>query len=157
LILSDEEVSSTTIRKALAIGEMLKVSRFMGRYYRLCGHIVAGDNRGASLGFPTANLSINPKQALPADGVYAARAILEGKPFAALVNIGSRPTFGDGKRTTEVFLINYSGNIYGKELEVDIIEYLRREIRFNSASELKKQIALDLLGGKAILAKEGII
>ena len=156
-ILNGEEISSTTIRKALSQGDIAKVHRLTRRYFRLDGYVITGEGRGASLGFPTANLDVAEGQALPADGVYAACAYLVGKPLAALVNIGKRPTFGKGERTTEVYIVDYCENIYGKELKVDIIEHLRPEICFNSTAELKKQIDIDLKKGKLILSNKGVI
>lgn len=148
-------VSSTTIRNALDAGDMKKVYDMIGRYFRLEGHVITGDGRGANLGFPTANLDIDPEQALPADGVYATRTYVGDRAYPALTNIGRRPTFGRGRRVVEVYILDYQGDLYGRELIIDIIEHLRGEVRFKTAAELKKQIMADIEKGRAILESQG--
>jgi len=103
------------------------------------------------LGFPTANLDVNSEQALPADGVYATWAFINGKAYQSMTNIGKRPTFGDGPRTVEVYVINYHSDLYGRELTIDIIERLRGEKKFDTVEELKKQMTEDVKQGRAIL------
>lgn len=144
-------VSSTTIRNALAAGDIKRVYDMTGRYFRLEGHVITGNGRGANLGFPTANLDIGPEQALPVDGVYATRAYIYDQTCPALTNIGTRPTFGRGQRVVEVYILDYKGDLYGRELTIDIIERLRGEVRFKTAAELKKQIKADIKKGRAIL------
>jgi riboflavin kinase/FMN adenylyltransferase len=148
-------VSSTAIRKALADGDMKKVQRLLGRPFRLQGRVVAGDKRGTGLGFPTANLEAAPGQALPAGGVYAGRAYINEKAYPAMTNIGSRPTFGGGQQLVEVYLLDYSGDLYGQELAVEIIGRLRNERKFDTAEQLKEQIAEDIKQGKAMLKTRG--
>ncbi len=145
-------VSSTAIRKALAEGDIKKVNKMIGRTFSLQGQVVTGMGRGGpQLGFPTINLEVDPNQALPADGVYATRTHIDGKAYQSMTNIGRRPTFGENERTIETYILNYEGDLYGQELRIDIIERLRDEKRFNSAEELKKQIAEDVKRGQAIL------
>jgi riboflavin kinase/FMN adenylyltransferase len=108
------------------------------------------------LGFPTANLEVDPQQALPPDGVYATWTYIDGNAHQSMTNIGRRPTFDGGKRTVEVYILNYQGDLYGQELRVDIIERLRGEERFDTAGELKKQVAEDIKQGRAILNSSGI-
>jgi riboflavin kinase/FMN adenylyltransferase len=156
LEMNGEVVSSTTIRKAMAAGEMKKVRDLTGRYFSLHGKVVAGAGRGEGLGFPTANLDVNSGQALPPDGVYAGLAHIDGKAYQTMTNIGKDPTFGGTERTVEAYLIDYSGDLYGHELRVDFVARLRDEKKFSSAAELKKQVAEDVRRGKAILESTGV-
>ncbi|HEY55645.1 MAG TPA: bifunctional riboflavin kinase/FAD synthetase [Dehalococcoidia bacterium] len=148
-------VSSTTIRKALAEGDVERVQNLIGRPFRLQGKVISGAKRGAGLGFPTANLEISPHQALPAEGVYVSQAHINNHTYAAMTSIGQRPTFGESQRLVESYLLDYQGDLYGKELAVDIIEHLRGEIKFDSPEQLKKQIAKDVKRGTAILKSRG--
>ncbi len=149
--LNGEVVSSTIIRQALAEGDMARVRRMVGRDFSLHGRVVTGAGRGAGMGIPTANLEIDPEQAIPLDGVYATRAYVNGKLYQSMTNIGNNPTFGDSERGVEVYIIDYQGDLYGREVSIDIVERLRGEERFSSVAELKKQIAEDVKKGKAIL------
>ena len=153
--INGEVVSSTAIRNALVNGDMKRVFNLLGRPFSLQGQVIIGASRGSGLGFPTANLDINPKQALPATGVYATWAYIDNKAYQSITNIGKRPTFGDNECTVEVYVLNYHGNLYGCELKIDIIERLRDEKRFDTVDELKKQIAEDAQQGKAILSSQG--
>lgn len=144
-------VSSTSIRNALANGDMESVLNLTGRPFSLHGHIISGTGRGAGLGFPTANLDIDPQQALPEDGVYATRAYIDKKIYKSMTNIGKNPTFGGTKRTVEVYILDYHDNLYGRELKIDIIQRLRRERKFDTAQQLEEQIAEDVKQGRAIL------
>lgn len=147
----DEVVSSTAIRNALADGDMKKVTKLIGRSFSLQGEVMTGVGRGAELGFPTINLEVDPKQAIPADGVYATWTYIDGKTYQSMTNIGRRPTFGSKERTIETHILDYHGNLYGRQLKIDIVERLRDEKRFDTIEELKKQIARDVKQGRAIL------
>ena len=155
VIIDGEVVSSTAIRKALANGDMKKVRSLTGRSFNLHGRVVSGAGRGVALGFPTANLNITPEQALPADGVYACWAYIDGQAYQSMTNIGQNPTFGDRKRAVEVYVADYHGDLYGRELKLDIMERLRDEKKFDTVAELKEQMAEDVKHGKAILNSEG--
>ncbi len=96
------------------------------------------------MGFPTANLTFSRGQALPADGVYVTKALLGGMPHPSVTNIGKRPTFGENRRTVEVYLIGFSGEIYGEDLRIELVDRLRDEKRFSSPEELKAQISQDV-------------
>jgi riboflavin kinase/FMN adenylyltransferase len=157
LRIGGEVVSSTAIRKALADGDMEKAQKLLGRPFRLQGRVVSGDKRGIKLGFPTANLEAAPGQALPASGVYACRAHVEGQAYPAMTNIGTRPTFGGGQQLIEVYLLDYNGDLYGQELAIDIIERLRDEKKFDTAEQLKEQIARDIKQGQTLLKTRGVI
>ncbi len=150
-MVNGEVASSTIIRKALADGDMKKVARLLGRAFSLHGRVVTGTGRGTELGFPTANLEVDPGQALPAEGVYATWAYVDDRLCQSMTNIGRRPTFGGSERTIEVYIPNYHGDLYGRELKIDIIERLRAEKRFDTADELKQQIAEDIRQGSMIL------
>ena len=154
VVIDGEVVSSTAIRKALSDGDVRKVRRLAGRSFSLRGQVVAGTGRGVSLGFPTANLDIDPDQALPVDGVYAGWADVEDKILPAMINIGTNPTFGDKRRAVEVYIVDYQGKLYGCEIQVEFVERLREEKRFDSVEELKKQIAEDVARGIAVLNAE---
>jgi riboflavin kinase/FMN adenylyltransferase len=149
-----EIVSSTLIRQALTQGDMKRVEELMGHHFYLTGKVVNSDKRGRVLGFPTANLDIKPQQALPDNGIYATIARVDGKQFLSATNIGTRPTFGKGKRMLETHLLDYEGNLYGKEIRVEFVQKLRDEQRFLSSEELKTQIEKDVRTVKALLAKD---
>jgi riboflavin kinase/FMN adenylyltransferase len=151
LMINGEVVSSTAIRRALASGDMQKYRELSGHPFSLRGRVVAGAGRGAGLGFPTANLEVSAGQALPADGVYASLAHINGKTYRSMTNIGKDPTFGANQRTIESYLVDYQGDLYGSELLVDIVARLRDEKKFASADDLKKQMAEDVRQGETIL------
>ena len=155
-VINGEVASSTAIRQALADGDMGKVMRLLGRPFSLPGKVTRGEHRGTGLGFPTVNLSIDAKMAIPPDGVYATRAYIDGQEFQAMTNIGRRPSFGDSnERTIEAYIVNYSQDIYGKDVKMEIIRRLREEKRFDSIEELKKQISEDVKRGIEILNTQG--
>jgi riboflavin kinase/FMN adenylyltransferase len=149
-----EVVSSTLIRQALIQGDMRRVGRLMGRYFYLRGKVITSDKRGRVLGFPTANLNIKPQQALPGNGIYATITQVNGKRFPSATNIGIRPTFGEGEKTVETHLLNYKGDLYGKDIRLEFVQKLRDEQRFPSSEELKAQIEKDVREVEAILAKD---
>jgi riboflavin kinase/FMN adenylyltransferase len=155
LTIDGEVASSTAIRQALAEGDMKRAQKLMGRPFRLHGEVVAGYGRGVKLGFPTANVDTDREQALPADGVYTSRAYIDDRAYQAMTNIGINPTFGGNRRLVEVYIMGYDGDLYGRELAIDIIERLRGEIKFDNPEELKKQIAEDVKRGKATLEIRG--
>lgn len=155
LKIDGQVVSSTAIRKALAEGDMKRAQKLMGRHFRLHGRVVRGDRRGVELGFPTANIDTDREQALPADGVYTSRVFINAQDYPAMTNIGLHPTFGGDQRLVEVYIMDYKGDLYGRELTVDIIERLRGELKFDSPEELKAQIAEDVKRGKATLEIRG--
>ncbi len=155
LMVNGEVVSSTAIRDALAGGDMKRVINLIGRSFSLEGRVTTGAGRGAKLGFPTVNLDIDHKQALPADGVYATWIHIDDKAYQSVTNIGRRPTFGGKGRTVETYILNYHSNLYRHELKIDIVERLRDEKRFDTVEELKKQITEDVKQGIALLDSQG--
>ena len=151
ITINGEVVSSTAIRNTLSRGNMRKVHDMLGRYFSLEGRVISGTGRGVELGFPTANLDIDPERALPADGIYATWTYIEKQCYQSVTNIGKRPTFGENEQTVEVYILNFQGNLYRHELKIDIIKRLRREQRFDTIEELKKQIEEDIKQARAIL------
>jgi riboflavin kinase/FMN adenylyltransferase len=149
-------VSSTALRKALAKGDIKKVHELTGRHFSLRGKVVEGAGRGEGLGFPTANMDIKSGQALPPDGVYVGLTRANGKVYQSMTNIGRNPTFGDTERTVESYLVDYHGDLYGKEIQLEIVARLRDEIKFASAGELKRQIVMDIAQGKKLLESMGV-
>jgi len=153
IIKNNELVSSTTIRNALACGDMKRVHDMLGRYFSFEGHVIAGSGRGKDLGYPTANIDIDPMQALPTDGIYATLAYIDDQPRQSITNIGRRPTFNETERTVEVHIFDYSGELYRRNLNIDIIERLRGEQKFATADELIKQITEDIKEAKVLLSR----
>ena len=144
-------ISSTAIRNAMAEGDMARVARLLGRDYSLDGEVIRGAGRGVGIGFPTANLVVDPGRALPPEGVYATWAHVGGRTYLSMTNIGRNPTFGDNERTVEAFLLDFDGDLYGRRIRLDIVARLRDEKKFDSIDQLKSQIAADVAAGKAIL------
>jgi riboflavin kinase/FMN adenylyltransferase len=139
-----ENVSSSKIRLALEDGDIGKAHRFLGRPYCLSGKVVPGDGRGRKLRFPTANLEPVPaNRVIPKIGVYAVAVEHEQRVYPGMMNIGTRPTFGSGAMTVEVHLSNFTGDLYGETINLQILKRLRDETRFDSVQDLIDQLAVD--------------
>ncbi len=136
-------VSSSSIRRALSEGNIHEANGCLGYPFHLCGKIVHGHKRGRALGFPTANLAVQNTRLLPANGVYICQAHLESSTFDALTNIGTRPTFDDGTRTVEAYLLDFSKDIYEEPMRLDFLHRLRPEWRFDSVNDLIHQMTED--------------
>lgn len=137
-------VSSTLIREMISAGRMKSVHRCLGRYFRLFGVVVPGTGRGSRLlKFPTVNLNCR-NQVLPADGVYAAQASVEGKTVIAAVSIGENPTLGGAGHSVEAFLLDITGNFYQKQVALSLVERIRPQQKFPDAETLRHQIAKDV-------------
>jgi riboflavin kinase / FMN adenylyltransferase len=145
VIIDGSPVSSSRIREAIQNGSVDEARKLLSRPYAIQGLVEHGEGRGHELGFPTANLHIPDEQVMPAMGVYACYSRLpDNSRLPSVVNIGKRPTFGDNKPiTTEVHLLDYDGNLYGRDVQLEFISYIRPEKKFASVDELKAQIALD--------------
>ncbi|MGH8022715.1 MAG: bifunctional riboflavin kinase/FAD synthetase [Limisphaerales bacterium] len=142
--LDGHAVSSTRIREAIRAGNLDDASQMLGRPYAICGKVVLGDKLGRTLGFPTANLD-TAGLALPPNGVYAGVTKHEGRLYRVALNIGTRPTVAEsGPARVEAHLLGFDGELYGRELEVEIGGKLRDEKKFGSPLELKEQIARDV-------------
>ncbi len=138
-------VSSTGIRDAVRSGDMAKAARLLGRPYELDGLVVAGDQRGGTLGYPTANLALEPSLVCPRYGIYAGEALAH----RAAVSVGTNPHYGGTERRIEPFLLDFDGDLYGKRLVVELWERLRDEAVFASEEELVAQIGRDVEATRA--------
>jgi riboflavin kinase/FMN adenylyltransferase len=139
------EVSSSAIRLALHEGDVVAAARMLGRPYELDGVVVAGDQRGGTLGFPTANLALEPHLACPRYGIYAGCAL----DHRAAVSIGTNPHYGGTERRIEPYLLDFDGDLYGKRLVVEVWERLRDEAVFDSEAALVEQIGRDVEATRA--------
>ena len=146
-----ERYSSTAVRNALAEGDMARVAGLLGRAYRLGGPIVKGFERGRTIGFPTANISVAADSAMPAIGVYATRARVAGHVLAGATNIGRRPTFDAGHVSVETYLLDFEGDIYGERMDLEILERIRGEVKFDGVDALKAQIAKDVQAARELV------
>ncbi len=146
LVSDDKEViSSTVIRHLIAAGEVAKARIMLGRAYTLSGTVVLGNQRGNTIGFPTANLALEAtKVAVPAGGVYAVKVYIDGKCYKGMGNIGKNPTFGDVEEARlEVNVFDFEGNLYGREVTVAFYERIRGEVKFASVDALVEQLKKD--------------
>ena len=141
---SDVMVSSSKVRKALELWNISLANELLGYNYFIRGTVVDGKKIGRQLGFPTANLQVDSLKMLPSDGVYVVEVVAEGQTHKGVLNVGLRPTLSTANRTVEVHIIDFVGNLYGKEIEVHFINFLRHEMKFSSLEELKEQIKKDL-------------
>lgn len=146
-LLDGEKVSSSGIRKWLHEGYVDLAANWLGRPYILRGEVVNGEKRGRKIGFPTANVELSEPFVLPVNGVYAVKAKLAGKStsFSGVMNVGVKPTFHEGVRkpTVEVHLLDFSGDLYGQEMTIELLSFIRPEQKFSSIEELVAQIASD--------------
>jgi riboflavin kinase / FMN adenylyltransferase len=140
----DKRVSSSRIRRGLDDGNMDEVTGCLGRPYQVSGVVVVGDKRGRTIGFPTANLYPWEQQLLPANGVYASYAWINGRRFTAATNVGVRPTVDGHKLTVEAHLLDFNEDIYGQPLKLDFVHRLRDERKFAGLDELVNQIQADV-------------
>ncbi|MCO5178087.1 MAG: bifunctional riboflavin kinase/FAD synthetase [Thermomicrobiales bacterium] len=150
----DAMISSSNIRGALRNGDVAEAERCLGRRYRLLGTVEHGEARGRELGFPTANLTVNPTICIPADGIYAALAHLpDGQMSArkAIVYIGTRPTFDNDNHIIEAYILDFNGDLYTQELEIEFVAHIRGDQAFDSAEQLIEQMNRDEQSARAIL------
>lgn len=149
-------ISSTEIRERLAHGEVEWAREGLGRPHVLEGAVVRGDARGGSIGFPTANVEIDDRMQIPANGVYAGHAVVlgrDGTVYPMVVNIGQRPTFGGDHVTVEAHLLDVDLDLYGEHLALSFEHRLRDEQRFDGIDQLKAQIAADVARARELLAE----
>ena len=151
MALDGQPVSSTRIREMIRTGNFDAASQMLGRQYAICGRIVKGDRIGQTIGFPTANLEAS-QLVLPPNGVYAASTKVEERFYRAALNIGVRPTVATAQPQlrVEAHLLDFTGDLYGRELELQILSKLREERRFESVEELRRQIAHDVASVRAL-------
>ncbi|WP_264531640.1 bifunctional riboflavin kinase/FAD synthetase [Flavobacterium sp. N502540] len=152
--IQDVSVSSTKIRKALNEGNMSLANDYLGYNYFLSGEVVQGKQLGRTIGFPTANIEINDEYKLiPKAGVYVVKALIDQKEVSGMMNIGFNPTVNGQKQTIEVNLFDFDAEIYGKKIEVSLLQYLREEQKFGSVDLLKEQLHQDKKNALAFLSK----
>jgi riboflavin kinase/FMN adenylyltransferase len=152
--LNDVLVKSSRIREAISQGKLEACARLLGRQFSLSGLVVQGDGRGRELGFPTANLAVGPQMLLPGDGIYATWAVIDGVWHPSATSIGVRPTFGLTERLVEVYVIDFEGDLYGQQLEVEFVSKLRDQETFPSIAALVEQIDRDVANARLALARE---
>jgi len=146
-----EIYSSTRIREALRAGWASEASELLGHAWEIEGEVELGDQRGRTIGYPTANVALG-EHLRPRFGVYAVRALVDGTWRDAVANLGRRPTFGKLKENFEVHLFDFTGDLYGQTLRVALVDFIRPEMKFTGLDQLKAQIAADGQAAKAILA-----
>jgi riboflavin kinase/FMN adenylyltransferase len=150
--ISDIAVSSTKIREAIENGNIEKANSFLGYNYPLSGIVEKGKNLGEQIGFPTANLFIEETYKLiPKTGVYIVKSEIESQIIFGMMNIGYRPTVGGKHQTIETHFFNFSNNLYGKKLKIEVLKQLRTEEKFNSINDLKLQLQKDKIESLAFL------
>jgi riboflavin kinase/FMN adenylyltransferase len=149
-------ISSSRIRALMMEGSVREAASLLGRFPYLRGKVISGARRGQSLGFPTANLELDQGLILPASGVYAVRAHWDTANHAGVANVGRRPTFEqDAESTIEAHILDFSGDLYGKELRVEFVERLRPEMRFDSGEALMAQMRLDADRARSVIEELG--
>ncbi len=151
-------VSSTRIRGLLEEGRVAEAARLLGRRYTLDGLVVRGEAVGRTLGYPTANLRLHEEKLMPADGVYAARARIAGEEAwrPAAVSIGVRPTFDGQRRALEVFLLDWEGELLGRDLEIELVDWIRAQERFESSAALVEAMDRDVAEVRRRLETAGV-
>src|SRR5437870_8215282 len=152
-VLAGEPVSSSRVRAALLAGDVSGAAELLGRPYRIAGTVVAGARRGRTIGFPTANLG-DVRTVLPGNGVYAARATVDGKLWPAAANVGPNPTFGEDARKIEAHLIGFSGDLYSRPMAADFVARLRGLQTFAGPEALAEQLRRDVAEARR-LARDG--
>lgn len=145
-------VSSSMIREALQVGDMQTAAAMLGRTYAVRATVVHGDARGREIGFPTANLGGEVEGKVPADGVYAGWVVLDGKRFDAAISVGNNPTFTpNAESRVEAFILDFTGDLYGKPIEVQFLQRLRGMEKYDSLDALLEQMAEDVVQTRRVL------
>lgn len=152
-----EVISSTAVRQYLSKGDVETAGKYMGRLFAVSGKVEMGAGRGKTLGFPTANIYPAPSAALPALGVYIVKIRVQGHEHWGLANIGYHPTFPDNKLSLEVFILEYSGSLYGSMADVMFHSRLRPEVRFPDRDSLVRQLEQDVSRAKTLLNMDDML
>lgn len=152
LVGEGESVSSTRIRAAVAQGEVEQAAAMLGRPHEVVGVVVVGEQRGRALGFPTANIEHHRLAAVPADGVYAGTAVLDGVGHPAAISVGTNPTFDGTTRTVEAYLLDMDEDLYGRRMRLEFVERLRETLAFDSVDALIAQMHEDVRIVRRLLA-----
>ncbi len=153
IIVSGERVSSTLVRRCLHNADFTETASLLGRTYKMSGKVVAGQQLGRTLGVPTANIHLN-RHHIPMSGVFAVRVTVQGHIWPGVANLGVRPTVAGKTPLLEVHLLGYSGNLYGKRIQVEYVEKIREEKKFDSLDALKAAINDDMSKAQIILAAD---
>jgi riboflavin kinase/FMN adenylyltransferase len=145
-----DKVSSSAVRVAIARGDMREAARLLGRNWSVDGVVLEGRRLGRTLGFPTANLSLG-ELVEPRRGVYAVRTRVDASAYDGVANFGRRPTLGEEPPLLEAFLFDFEGDLYGRRLEVEFLDFIRAETKFESVDALKAQIETDCAEARRLL------
>ena len=144
-VLKNEKiVSSTGIREMISLGKMYDVSKMLGRPYSIIGTVVHGKNRGNKLGFPTANIKPVDNYIIPKTGVYFTNTTIENKKYISATNIGYNPTFNENILKIETYILDFTGDLYDKSIEIEFIDFLRDDIKFDNKEALINQMEEDI-------------
>jgi riboflavin kinase/FMN adenylyltransferase len=146
-------VSSGAVRAALAEGDIAEANDLLGHHWFVEGEVIRGAARGRELGFPTANVALDPDNGLR-HGIYAVRAHLDGRAYPAVASFGRRPQFDNGAPLLETMLFDFTGDMYGKTLTVEFVAFIRPEQKFESVEALKARMDADCAEARALLARE---
>ncbi|HCP23765.1 MAG: bifunctional riboflavin kinase/FAD synthetase [SAR202 cluster bacterium] len=155
LEIEGQPVKSRRVRDALTNGNVGMCPKLLGRNHVLSGTVVIGDQRGRTLGFPTANIDVDDQLLLPGDGIYATWAVIDGKRHRSATSIGIRPTFELSQRLVEVFVMDFSADLYGKTVGVEFIKKVRDQEKFDGLDALIKQINQDVDDCRQVLDQDG--
>ena len=155
ITLGNSPVSSTRIRQAIEDGDIPLANAMLGREFRYKYTVVSGDRRGRLMGAPTINQHFSDNFVIPKIGVYASVTVVDGKEYPSVTNIGLRPSFENEDLRSETCILGFSGDLYGKDIEVRLLKYLRGEMKFNSMDALGAQIRLDAETSEKIFAERG--
>jgi len=150
-LIDGRALHSSDVRRLVTIGEMEMANRLLGREYSMSGPVEAGDRIGRTLGFPTANIGIEPNKLVPALGAYAGRAKAPEGDFIAALSVGYRPTFGGTQLRVEAFLLDFEGDLYQQRLELRFIRYLHPDIAFPTVADLVQQLKRDVAETRRIV------
>ena len=153
LTIDGRELHSSEVRRLITTGNMEEANRLLGREYSMSGPVEAGDRVGRRLGFPTANIGIEPNKLVPALGAYAGRAHAPEGDFVAALSVGYRPTFGGTQLRVEAFLLDFEGDLYQRRLELRFVRYLHPDIKFATPDDLVRQLKQDVADTRRIVSR----
>lgn len=150
----EEKISSTAVKEALSAGDIARANALLSEPYFMLGKVSHAHGRGGTFGFPTANIPFDSSRLAPAPGVYATKVTVGGKVFLGGTNVGTKPTFGDEKPSVETFILDFDGDIYGKNIKLAFYQRLRGISDFGSAEGLAAQLERDVARIREIFAEE---
>ena len=144
---------SSDVRRLVNTGDIAGANKLLGRGYSMAGPVEAGDRVGRRLGFPTANIGVEPNKLIPALGAYAGRARSEDGEFVAALSVGYRPTFGGTQLRVEAFLLDFEGDLYQRRLELSFVQYLHPDIKFDTPADLVEQLKRDVADTRRLISR----